>query len=396
MIPNTIDVICFSHLRWSFVFQRPQHLMSRFARYRRVFFLEEPVFEEGEARLRQTLCKETGVHVLTPVLPHGMDSDSAVLKQRALLENMLLENRIRLFIAWLYTPMAREIAFNLQPVMTIYDCMDELSAFAGAPPALRRQEQALFADSDLVFTGGASLYSSKQREHNSVHLFPSSVDVQHFAAARTALNDPEDQAALPRPRFGYAGVIDERMNLNLLRDVAKQRPDWQIVLLGPVVKIDSHALPRLSNIHYLGMKAYRDLPAYMSGWDVGMLPFALNESTRFISPTKTPEYLAAGLPVISTPIRDVVTPYGSLGLVSIAQGAKEFIAKGEKLLALRGNEKLRDAADKFLSQSSWEKTWKGMNELMNMVFQQKSRTQKEAPAAFTERPAVAAKGAVHV
>jgi len=363
MIPNNVDLICLSHLRWGFVFQRPQHLMSRFARDRRVFFFEEPVFENTEADLRSSVCPKTGVRVNTPVLPAGLSQREITAHQTKFLKTVVEENGIADHIAWYYTPMALEFSSELRPSLTVYDCMDELSAFAGAPPAMRHNEASLFAQADLIFTGGASLFESKKKQHTSVHLFPSSVDVPHFAQARTARQDPEDQARIPRPRLGYAGVIDERMDLELLRELATQRPEWQIVLLGPVVKIESASLPRNSNIHYLGMKQYADLPAYLAGWDIGMLPFARNESTRFISPTKTPEYLAAGLRVISSPIQDVVKPYGDLGLVEIAGDTSEFIRAAEKLLD-SPHSMFRAQVDQFLSKSSWDKTWLEMNKLM--------------------------------
>ncbi len=368
MIPNNIDLICLSHLRWGFVFQRPQHLMSRFARTRRVFFLEEPVFQDGEPHLRSFVCPSTNVRVHTPVLPHGLTPQQITEAQRILVNRMLEQNSITGSMSWYYTPMAREFASTLPSSLTVYDCMDELSAFAGAPAAMRDNEAALFQEADLVFTGGASLFESKRKQHQSVHLFPSSVDVAHFSRARAIDREPDDQFHLPRPRLGYAGVIDERMDLDLIRFIARERPAWQIVLLGPIAKIDPASLPRAENIHYLGMKQYSELPAYLSGWNIGMLPFALNESTKFISPTKTPEYLAAGLHVISAPIRDVITPYGDLGLVRIADGPSEFVRAADSLLQSLPAVEHRARVDRFLSQSSWDKTWSDMNTLMENKF----------------------------
>ena len=355
--------------------------------------MEEPVFEEKtEPHLRTAICPETGVQVSTPVLPQGVTPDQAALQQRRLLKSMLQSNSIHDFVLWYYTPMARSFAAGLRPACTVYDCMDELSAFAGAPPEMRRNELALFEEADLVFTGGASLYQSKRKQHRSVHLFPSSVDVAHFSRARGIQKEPEDQAHIPLPRFGYAGVIDERMDIDLLRDVAAIRPAWQFVLLGPIVKIDPARLPRANNIHYLGLKAYSDLPAYFSGWTVGILPFALNESTRFISPTKTPEYLAAGLRVISTPIRDVVDPYGALGLVEIATDAREFIRAADSLIQSPLSGELLLDVEHFLSQSSWDKTWNSMDQLINKAINAKLAGNKR-PERLTPVPA---EGMAHV
>jgi UDP-galactopyranose mutase len=220
-----------------------------------------------------------------------------------------------------------------------------------------------------VFTGGASLHERKRHRHANVHLFPSSVDVAHFARARAAQPDPTDQAGLSHPRLGYVGVIDERMDLELLAAVADARPDWSLVMLGPVVKIDPGTLPQRPNIHYLGARPYDSLPSYLAGWDVALLPFALNDATRFISPTKTPEYLAAGKPVVSTPIRDVVIPYGQRRLVRIADSPGAFIAAAE--LALR-DRAAPPETDAFLAATSWDATWQGMRMLVDAVTRERA------------------------
>jgi len=381
-IHDSADLICFSHLRWGFVWQRPQHLMSRFAKQRRVFFIEEPEYVgTAEPHLNTQVCPKSGVNVITPQLPEAMrGSDvSAVLK--ALVEDLMDREYIRKYVAWFYTPMALDFADKFTPDVTVYDCMDELSMFRGAPPQLCANEQKLFKKSDLVFTGGASLFESKRNHHPHVYAFPSGVDVAHFAQARSIRGSMHEHKEIPRPRLGYAGVIDERMNLELIRDIAAKRPNWQIVMLGPVVKIDPSTLPQASNLHWLGMKNYSSLPEYFAGWDVGLLPFALNEATRFISPTKTPEYLAAGLPVVSTPIKDVVKPYGELGLARIASTADEFIVACEQSMAYGMSLKWRRRLDAFLETLSWDDTWGSMNRLIN-----------EALAAKTEKPSVMVAG----
>jgi UDP-galactopyranose mutase len=365
------DLVCLSHLRWDFVYQRPQHLLSRAAQTRRVFFIEEPVLDEGSMRLdiRET---DSGVKVVVPRLPAGLQSEvarEAVLRQ--MVDRMLLTESLRDYVLWYYTPMALDFTRHLKPSVTVFDCMDELSAFKNAPTRLRELEKELFTRADLVFTGGRSLYEIKKSQHPCVHAFPSSIDRDHFAQARTTGNpdsEPEDQKHIPHPRFGFFGVIDERLDIELLASVSEARPEWQFVLIGPVVKIDPETLPRRANIHYLGSKPYRDLPRYLAGWDVAVLPFARNESTRFISPTKTPEYLAAGKPVISTSITDVVRPYGENGLVEIADNPEDFIRAGERLL---GSDHVKTAwikeVDTFLSQMSWDTTWAEMWKLIEEI-----------------------------
>jgi len=361
------DLVCFSHLRWDFVFQRPQHLLTRCARERSVLFFEEPTFDAATPHLA---WKEVaGVDVVVPRLPSGGTAEQAIAQQRQLLDNLLARRAKAPLLLWYYTPMALPFTRHLQPAVTVYDCMDELANFQGAPPLLCQLERELMGRADLVFTGGTSLYEHKRRLHPRTYPFPSSVDVPHFAAARRSASgqpgfpDPPDQAALPHPRMGFFGVIDERMDLPLLAAIATARPDWQLIMLGPVVKIDPASLPRQKNIHWLGAKSYQELPRYLAGWDVALLPFACNEATRFISPTKTPEYLAAGKPVVSSPIRDVVCPYGEMGMVAIAATPQQFITAIENALHEDGRARQRQA-DGWLSHLSWDRTWADMHRLI--------------------------------
>jgi UDP-galactopyranose mutase len=364
--PNsgTLDLVCFSHLRWNFVYQRPQHLMSRCARERRVFFVEEPEYSDAPARLEMEK-DPSGVMVVKPYLPFGLNEEEINTAMQKLVDQFFTEE-INEFILWYYTPMALNFSRQLVPALTVYDCMDELSLFKGAPVKLQELEQELLNRADLVFTGGQTLYEGKKSGHDNVYLFPSSIDAPHFEQARKKQADPADQAAIPHPRLGFFGVIDERMDLDLLAELAQARPNWHLVILGPVVKIDSESLPSLPNIHYLGMKTYAQLPNYLAGWDIALLPFALNDSTRFISPTKIPEYLAGGKPVVSTPIQDVINPYGKQRLVSIAATAAEFIKAIEDILQTKKEDtaKWLTRVDQQLSQNSWDYTWKRMMTLI--------------------------------
>lgn len=359
------DVVCLSHLRWDFVFQRPQQLMSRCARERRVFFVEEPVFEGSKTELKMRQSSQ-GMHIAVPFLPTGLTEEKAAAQHKKLLADLFAQHTMGKFALWYYTPMAVNWADLPTPLATVYDCMDELSAFQGASPALIQCEQELFRRADLVFTGGQSLYEAKQTWHPHVYAFPSSVDVPHFAQARQGLPDPDDQKSIAHPRLGFFGVVDERFDLELLRETAALRPDWQWVIIGPVVKIDQASLPQAANIHYLGGKGYDALPAYLAHWDVALLLFARTEATRFISPTKTPEYLAAGKPVVSTSIRDVVRPYGNQHLVRIADTPTEFVAACEAALT-EDNTTRQAQADSFVSHISWDKTWRQMSDLLEAV-----------------------------
>jgi UDP-galactopyranose mutase len=350
------DLVCLSHLRWNFVFQRPQHLMSRYALTRRVYFVEEPIVNDTLTAPSVTMEAHGRLIVVVPQVPPGLTAPQLIAAQRTVLNQLIATERVERYVLWYYTPTALRFSDHLAPEATVYDCMDELSAFKGADRELPALERALFRRADLVLTGGQSLYEAKQHQHHNIHAMPSSVDVDHFMTARRCKEEPADQRDIAGPRLGFFGVLDERLDIPLLDGLAAARPDWQLVMIGPVVKIDAADLPRRPNIHYLGSKSYTELPKYLSGWDVALLLFARNEATRYISPTKTPEYLAAGRPVVSTSIRDVVNPYGELGLVKIADAVPDFVRACELSLSepQRG---ARAKADAYLRGTSWDRTW---------------------------------------
>ena len=369
------DLICLSHLRWNFVYQRPQHMMTRCARDRRVFFVEEPEYRTGiTPHLRITAAGD--VTVIVPQLPANA-AGYAEHYQRELLAELIQHADIQDYVLWYYTPMALSFSRHLTPAAIVYDCMDELSAFKNAPAALRDLDAELMRRASLVLTGGQSLYEARRHSHANIHAFPSSVDVHHFAQARRIETDPLDQATIPRPRLGFFGVIDERMDLALLEGVAVARPDWQLVLVGPVVKIDPTTLPQRPNIHYLGSRTYEELPSYIAGWDVALLPFARNEATRFISPTKTPEYMAAGKPAVSTSIPDVVRPYGQQGLVRIADTVPDFVRACTAAL-YEDHVSLNRQADAFLRHTSWDGTWSRIRVLLDAAIRNDSSPITEA------------------
>ena len=374
--PRPADLICLSHLRWNFVFQRPQHLMTRCARERRVFYIEEPVMQPDIAP-RLNVERVDGVTLVVPELPDDLSPDASEAEQKRLLDQFIRSGGSP-YVLWYYTPMALGFSTDWTPRATVYDCMDELSLFKGASPLLKEREAELMRRAGLVLTGGQSLFEAKRHAHRNIHAFPSSVDVAHFGRARSCASEPADQTSIPHPRLGFFGVIDERMDLELIDGVAAARPEWHIVMLGPVVKIDPASLPRRPNLHYLGPKPYQQLPDYLAGWDVALMPFARNDATRFISPTKTPEYMAAGAPVVSTSIRDVVRPYGQQGLVRIADDVPSFVQACADALAEDRAERLTQA-DAFLRQTSWDGTWNRIRVLLDDVLcQTESRAGQRA------------------
>ena len=366
-----VPLIVFSHLRWGFVFQRPQHLLTRLARDFDVFFVEEPVFDDGEPRI-EARSRATGIEVLTPHTPvasPGFHDDQMPTLQR-LLASFVADRQLREPLVWFYTPMALPLLADLEPRAIVYDCMDDLASFKFAPPELVQREASLMANADLVLTGGPSLYEARKDRHPNIHCLPSAVDSEHFSPTRLDGGDVDSEVAaalhrgMAHPRLGFFGVIDERLDLELVAGIADQRPEWSIVMVGPVVKIDPASLPQRPNLHWVGMQRYEALPHLLSHWDVCLLPFALNEATRFISPTKTLEYLAGGKPVVSTRIRDVEFLYAKA--VRFGADVHEFVEAVEATLAQSPSERARwrTEAQALVDGCTWNGTASIIGELL--------------------------------
>ncbi len=365
-------IVCFSHLRWNSVFQRPHHLLTRLARHYPIYFFEEPIATDTDMPYLTITDVAPNIRVCQPHLrtDWGFFAADAAAQYERLLGDLLRRERLTDYIFWFYTPQALHFARDFAPRAIVYDCMDELSHFKFAPAELLDLEAELLRRADVVFTGGPSLYAAKRHRHHNIHLFPSSVDTAHFQRATDdGLPVHPATAAVPAPRLGFYGVIDERIDLALLDGVAAARPDWQFIIVGPVAKIDPADLPQQPNLHYPGPADYRDLPAHLAGWQVALMPFARNEATRFISPTKTLEYMAAGKPIISTSIADVVQPYGHI--IAIADSIPDFVAACER--ALNETEAQRRARltayARVLDHTSWDKTVSRMRELLQAAVQ---------------------------
>lgn len=373
-----IAVVCLSHLRWDFVYQRPQHLMSRFARDARVFFIEEPIAHDGPDRLEVTPTAQDVMRVVPRL--HRPGEPDAESRLAGLLDRLLEEYDVDPFVLWYYTPMALGFTDHMQPRAVVYDVMDELSAFAYAPPALVERERALLRRADVVFTGGPGLYDARRALHPNVHCHPSSIDVDHFRRAREPVDDPHSPD-LPRPRVGFFGVLDERLDRELLGALPALRPDWQFVLVGPVAKIDPADLPAGPNLHYEGFRSYDELPALIGNWDVAIMPWARNDATRFISPTKTPEYLAAGRPVVATPVPDIVRLYGDSGLVRLADTPESWVNAIQECLHMSADARRQwlEAVDERLATMSWDRTWMAMRDQIDEVLGKRSAPAPHSP-----------------
>jgi UDP-galactopyranose mutase len=381
-------LLCFSHLRWDFVWQRPQHVMSRLARDRRVYFVEEPLFDADAgagpdgAVLRRR--EADGVVVAQPVCrdpgPGGGPALDAMYAR--LVDDLVRAEGLQEVTAWFYTPMLLPAVQGLRPALMVYDAMDELALFKGAPADLLPRERRLLGRADVVFTGGVGLARAKARLHDNVCAFPSGVEVEHYRRALAPETEvPPVLAALPRPRVGFFGVLDERLDLVLLDGLAAARPDLQLVLLGPVLKIDPAELPQRPNISYLGQQAYGDLPAFAKGFDVCMMPFALNQATRFISPTKTLEYMAAHKPIVSTPVPDVVGQFGHA--VRIAGHLDAFSTAIDMALRETPAEREERVARerRILARSTWDAIVTGMDEQMRQAEQARLPLRRPVPVA---------------
>jgi glycosyltransferase involved in cell wall biosynthesis len=366
----------FSHLRWDFVKQRPQHLLERFSKVMPVYFIEEPIAEEdGQTKI---LKIHKNLTVIQPTVgPEDVVSFQKMLKQ------VMSQFKSEIPLFWLYSAAFFEAVKDVPHFLTIYDCMDELSAFHGASPQLIRQERELLEEADIVFTGGKSLYEAKSELNDNVYCFPSSVERDHFEKAlKESTKVPADLAAVPGPRVGFYGVIDERIDQELLQQVARKLPKVSFVMIGPVVKIDAEKLPKEKNIYYLGNKAYADLPNYLKGFSVAFMPFALNESTRFISPTKTLEFMAAHKPIVSTAIVDVVRDYQKE--VKIAHNPEGFArlireAVHEKPITTKSRVKLQEAV---MSRTSWDRTSAEMQKIISEAILQNLRVTEKVASAI--------------
>jgi UDP-galactopyranose mutase len=379
-LPEVYDLVVHSHLRWDGVFQRPHHVISRLARRHRVAFIEEPIFPEpgtdrSEVRL-ETREEPPNITVVQPFLPPQKEFLPAVSLEnqrlnRELVEEFLARAGFQDVVRWHYAPMAIYLGKACSERVVVYDCMDELSAFKGAPPELVDREWELMGQADVVFTGGRSMHENKRASHDNIYRFDSGVDVAHFQKAtfpETVV--PDDAEELPHPIIGYYGVIDERVDLEAVRMMAAREPSWQLLMIGPVTKIDRSVLPQASNIYYTGQRAYEDLPGYLKAFDVCLIPFADNEATRYLSPTKTLEYFAGTRPVVSAPLADVVERYGDI--VRIARSPEEWVVQVRAALTTDNRERLRQGLERARSHT-WDSIVSQMSELVDQAIARTGR-----------------------
>jgi glycosyltransferase involved in cell wall biosynthesis len=362
-----LPIVVHSHLRWDFVWQRPQQILARLSPHHRIAFIEEPLYDGADITLAIIEPMPNVVRIV-PHIPQslrtGVDAECAMMLphlQRAFGEHPLLAGRFQRVIQWFYSPtVAPPFLGMLDAAAVVYDCMDELANFRFAPADLPQREAALLTRADVVFTGGYQLYSKKSKGHRNVHFYGCGVDVDHYEKARRADTPlPSDVASLPRPVLGYFGVIDERLDYELIDSLATAFLDGSIVMVGPLAKIDPAVLPRRSNVHWLGQRSYDELPAYVKAFDVCLMPFALNDATQNINPTKTLEYMAAGKPVVSTAVPDVVRNFTPI--VQVARSSAEFV-KLARLAAQTPNAEMLARGLERACAATWDSVVAAMRE----------------------------------
>ena len=330
-------LIVLSHIRWSFVCQRPQHLLTRLASWFDVYVVEEPVFVDGEPAL-MSATHQNGVEVLTPRTREFASGfhDSQLNALRPLLAEFMASRGLGEPLVWLTTPMALPLVADLEPLAVVYDCLDDVAAPGNAEPVRAAREKALMQLADIVLNGGPSAHALRHGTHPRLHCLAGAVDAAHFAPEHLDGDDVESSVAaelhrgLPRPRLGFFGVVDQRLDLALVAGLAERRPDWQFVMAGPVVGLDPATLPRRPNLRWAGLQRYEALPHLMSHWDVCLLPFVVDETTRLLNPTQTLEYLAGGKPGVGTPVPDLVSLHGAA--VRIAADVDGVVAAVQALL----------------------------------------------------------------
>jgi UDP-galactopyranose mutase len=372
-----ITIICLAHLGWDYVWQRPQQIMSRFAARCRVVYIDPPAYEplDEQVQLRERI-DASGVHVVQPIISDQLQlAPMRRFQEYFQILQRIMEQSPSVTILWLYVlealPLVESLASQLD--LIVYDCMDDFHSLDNSPAGERqRQLETRVIDlADLLFTAGRSMYEARKDRHPLAYCFSAGIDLPHFkAACDPALPLAAALDSIPCPRFGYFGVLDDRLDWQLVAAVARQRPDWQWVFVGPKFHQWHAELPQAHNIHYLGQQPYRDLPAYLKGFDICTMPFVLSDHTRFLHPTKILEYLAGDKQVISTSLPDAVAMYG--GIISFGDSVEAWLEVGEKLLGTTPEQRIifQVQVAPLLEQSSWDGIVTQMWELMWEQFEE--------------------------
>jgi glycosyltransferase involved in cell wall biosynthesis len=362
------DIICFAH-DWGGDPTSKTHIMRLLAKKSRVLWvnsiaMRRPVASKSDARrlitkLRRAFagCVEVEPNIFV-VNPLVLPLPGSALAQR--LNGVLLERSLRRTLSklsfarpilWTFLPTMNRLVGRLGERLLVYHCVDKYSEFSGVPrDAIVAMERDLVKRADLVFTSAARLLEECRPLNPHTHFITHGVDTAHFGRALDPQTPvPDDLAGIRKPVAGFFGLIADWVDLPLIRSLARERPDWSFVLIGKAAT-DLAPLQGLSNVHWLGQKPYTELPGYCRGFDVALIPFVQNELTLRVNPLKLREYLAAGLPVVSTPLPEI-SRYD--GLVRLATRREEFIGGIEAALAERSPE-LAGRRFEAMRGESWE------------------------------------------
>lgn len=381
---NNFDIVAFSHLRWDYVYQRPQQILERFGKKHKVLFIEEQIPHVSLHGIPNIVEVSKNITALQPRIHH----ENFLKEYEELLDKYLPRFGIKDPVLWFYGPGFEKLAEKVEHTAIVYDCMDEHSAFKNAySEGLIKNERNLLAKADIVFTGGKSLFEAKKEFVKNIHCFPSSVDIAHFQKAlEKDTKVPKDLLSIKKPVVAYYAVIDERADLELIAEIADLMPKYSFVMIGPVAegKVNINDLPKRENIYWMGGKPYDQLPNYLKGFDICMMPFALNQATKFISPTKTLEYMAALKPIISTPVYDVARDYSEM--VSIVTNAKEFKEAVEYYLNEPKDKKDKrvELQKEVLKKTSWDQTANQMEDLILEAISKKSTVANTSAAVIRQ------------
>lgn len=316
-------IVCLSSTRWSFLWQRPQQIMSRLCARHDILYVDPP-FPVAEEQVRGISNDESGTLIVKNLQTINdalqifrpleisrfsypdLDSNELLKMNQELLQCQIQKALFQLGwqhpLLWLYDPRNVNLVDQLNPCGVIYDCVDSFRSFSWSHPHVSIWEEALVDRADVVLATSRALYQERLRKNRYTFLVPNAADYKHFSPWQ-GYEKPADITAISRPRLGFIGAIYEWVDLELLQVIADKSPAWNLVLIGP--KQHGLQLPERSNIHWLGQRGYAELPAYVHSFDVALIPFLVNETTQHANPIKFWEYLAAGKPVVSTLLPEI-------------------------------------------------------------------------------------------
>jgi hypothetical protein len=393
-MPALPVLMVFSHMAWNPGQGRTPQLMAALAGRWQILFVEAPRHAAGAARLESRAIR-AGLTVLTLTTPApaaGFHDDAQAFGV-TLLREELAGRRLKIDIAWLDTPMAWPLAQALGIACLAYDCLEGPPASLQFDAALLHQrESALMRTAALMVAAGPSLFNAHRHRHANLHCVCSAVHAEHFSPASLELTSARArrghvlQSSLARPRLGYFGSIDERLDLDLLAALADRQPGWAFVMVGSVAGIAAERLPQRRNIHWLGEQDDALLPYLLAGWDLALMPYVVSEATRFLMPSQTLEYMAGYQPIVSTPVRDVQALYAPAVTIAAPQ-AEAFSSACEEVLAESARARSARLIDmaRIVARHAWANTADFVHGLLDEVLTSARSNNADSSLALVPR-----------